>query len=159
VEFRARWETSAPFSISDGRVFQGNVGYRDKATAPEPIVHVSNGWYSCVAIDLRVTMNKYVLGVIIGVFGALAIAVLIGLKYSHAALLFGLIAAISASVVIHKVSNKNWSLGMLMGLSVFASFPLKKLFQLDGFINEIPVTLAYFAILWVVGFGWKRSWR
>lgn len=104
-------------------------------------------------------MNKYVLCVIIGIFGALAIAVAIGLKYSQAALLFGLIAAISAPVVIHKVSNKNWSLGMLMGLSVFGSFPLKKLFQLDGFINEIPVNLAYVAILWVVGFGWKRSWR
>jgi len=104
-------------------------------------------------------MNKYSLGVIIAVFGALIIAVPIGLKYSQATLLFGLIAAISAPVVIHKTPDKNWALGMLMGLSFFASFPLKKLFQIDGFVNEIPVTLAYAAILWVIGFGWKRSWR
>ena len=104
-------------------------------------------------------MNKYVLGVTIAVFGALVIAVPIGLKYSQATLLFGVIAAVSAPMVIHKISDKNWSLGMLMGLSFFASFPLKKLFQIDGFMNEIPVTLAYVAILWVIGFGWKRSWR
>ena len=109
--------------------------------------------------NLRDMMNKYVLGVTIAVFGALVIAVPIGLKYSQATLLFGLIAAVSAPMVIHKISDKNWSLGMLMGLSFFASFPLKKLFQIDGFMNEIPVTLAYVAILWVIGFGWKRSWR
>mgnify|MGYP001801350748 CR=1 FL=1 len=104
-------------------------------------------------------MNKYGLAVTIAVFGALAIAVPIGLKYSQATLLFGLIAAVSAPVVIHKIPNASWALGMLMGLSFFASFPLKKLFQIDGFINELPVTLAYVALLWVIGFGWNRSWR
>lgn len=104
-------------------------------------------------------MNKYGLAVTIAVFGALSIAVLIGLKYSQATLLFGLIAALSAPVVIHKISNVSWALGMLMGLSIFASFPLKRLFQIDGFINEMPVTLAYVSLLWVIGFGWRRSWR
>ena len=103
-------------------------------------------------------MNKYGLAVTIAVFGALVIAVPIGLKYSQATLLFGLIAALSAPVVIHKIPNVSWAMGMLMGLSIFASFPLKKLFQIDGFINEMPVTLAYAALLWVIGFGWRRSW-
>ncbi len=104
-------------------------------------------------------MNKYGLAVTVVVFGALAVAVAIGLKYSQATLLFGLIAAISAPVVIHKIPNVSSALGMLVGLSFFASFPLKKLFQIDGFINEVPVTLAYAALLWAIGFGWKRSWR
>ena len=104
-------------------------------------------------------MNKYGLAVNIAVIGTLIIAVPVGLKYSQATLLFGLIAALSAPVVIHKIPNANWALGMLMGLSFFASFPLKKLFQIDGFINEVPVTLAYAALLWVIGFGWRRSWR
>ncbi|WP_108815029.1 hypothetical protein [Loktanella sp. Alg231-35] len=104
-------------------------------------------------------MNKFGLGVFVAVFGALTLAVPIGLKYSQATLQFGLIAAISAPVVIHKISDKNWSLGMLMGLSYFASFPLKKLFQIDGLVTDISVTLAYAGILWLVGFGWKRSWR
>ncbi|MEO3476294.1 hypothetical protein AAFO90_01315 [Phaeobacter sp. CAU 1743] len=104
-------------------------------------------------------MNKYGLGVAVAAVGALIVAVPIGLKYSQATLLFGLIAAVSAPVVIHKIEDKNWSLGMLMGLTLFASFPFKKLFQIDGFINEIPVTLAYVVVLWVIGFGWKRSWR
>lgn len=104
-------------------------------------------------------MNKYGLAVTIAVFGALIIAVPIGLKYSQATLLFGLIAALSAPVVIHKVPDANWASGMLMGLSFFASFPLKKLFQIEGFINEASVMLAYAALLWVIGFGWRRSWR
>lgn len=104
-------------------------------------------------------MNKYFWGVSIAVFGALVVAVPIGLKYSQATLLFGLIAAISAPVVIHKISNKNGSLGMLMGLSMFASFPLKKLFQIDGSMNEFLVTLVYAALLWTIGFGWRRNWR
>ena len=104
-------------------------------------------------------MNKYNLTVIFAVFAALIVAVPIGLKYSQATVLFGLIAAISAPIVIHKTPDTGWALGMLMGLSFFASFPLKKLFQIDGFINEIPVTLAYVAILWIIGFGWRRSWR
>ncbi len=104
-------------------------------------------------------MNKYFLGVIIAVFGALSVAAALGLKYSVATLLFGLVAAISAPLVVHKISDRNWSLGMFVGLSIFASFPAKKLFQLDGFLQEVPVTVAYAAILWVVGFGWKRSWR
>lgn len=104
-------------------------------------------------------MNKYGLAVTIAVLGTLAIAVSVGLKYSQATLLFGLIAALSAPVAIHKIPSVNWALGMLMGLSIFASFPLKKLFQIDGFINEAPVTLAYVALLWLIGFGWRRSWR
>ena len=104
-------------------------------------------------------MNKYGLAVTIVVFGTLAIAVPIGLRYSQAALLFGLIAALSAPVVIHKISDAGWALGMLMGLSFFASSPLKKLYQIDGFINDIPVTLGYAALLWVIGFGWRRRWR
>ncbi|WP_298557907.1 hypothetical protein [uncultured Aliiroseovarius sp.] len=103
-------------------------------------------------------MNKFGVGVAIAVFGAIAIAVPLGLRYSQATLLFGLIAAISAPVIIHKIPNNNYSLGMLVGLAFFASFPLKKLFQIDGFINEIPVTLAYAAVLWTIGFGWKRRW-
>ncbi|WP_306115867.1 MULTISPECIES: hypothetical protein [unclassified Roseovarius] len=104
-------------------------------------------------------MNKYVLGVVIAVFGTLVIAVSVGLKYSQASLLFGLVAAVSAPVVIHKISDVGWSIGMLMGLSFYASFPIKKLFQIDGIINEIPVTLVYVAVLWVIGLGWRRSWR
>jgi hypothetical protein len=86
-------------------------------------------------------MNKYFWGVMIAVFGALAVAVLIGLKYSQAVLFFGLIAVLSAPIVIHKISNKNWSLSMLVGLSLFASFPLKKLYQIDGFVGGISVSL------------------
>ena len=104
-------------------------------------------------------MNKYGWGVIIVMIVALVGTVPLGLKYSQATLLFGLIAAISAPVVIHKIPESSWAMGLVIGLSFFASFPLKKLFQIEGFVNEIPVTLAYAATLWVIGFGWKRSWR
>ena len=92
-------------------------------------------------------------------FGALAIAAAMGLKYSQATLLFGLVAVVCAPVVLHRIPNKNSALGMLVGLSIFASFPLKKLFQVDGFVGDVSVSLVYGAVLWVVGFGWKRNWR
>jgi len=104
-------------------------------------------------------MNKYGLAVIVTVVGALVIAVLIGLKYSQPTLLFGLVAALSAPVVFHKMPSIGWTVGMLVGLSSFAIFPLKKLYQIDGFIHEMPVNQSYAAILWVIGFGWKTSWR
>ena len=103
-------------------------------------------------------MNKFGFAVAAAVLGALTAAAVIGLKYSQATLLFGLISAFSAPLVIHKISSVGWAVGMLIGLAIFASFPLKKLFQVDGFVNETPVTLAYVAILWVIGFGWKREW-
>jgi len=101
-------------------------------------------------------MNKYVFAVISVVLGTLIIAVPLSLKYSEATLLFGFIAA---PIVVHKIPNVGYALGILIGLSAFASFPLKKLFQIDGFAKGILVTLAYVAILWVIGFGWKRNWR
>ncbi|RFP88337.1 hypothetical protein DZK27_09640 [Rhodobacteraceae bacterium 63075] len=104
-------------------------------------------------------MNKYGFGVFIAAFGALVVAAMMGLKYSQATVLFGLIAAISAPVVIHRVPDRTWSIIMLVALAAFASHPLKKLFQIEGFAGEIPVTLAYCGILWVIGFGWKRSWQ
>ena len=102
-------------------------------------------------------MNKFGVGVLAVLFGALIVAVSIGLKYSHATVFFGLVAASAAPVVIHKIPNQSLSLGLLMALSLFASFPLKKLFQIDGFIHELPVTLVYAGMLWLIGFGWKRS--
>jgi hypothetical protein len=104
-------------------------------------------------------LDKYVWGVIIAVVGATAVSVPIGLKYSEATLLYGLIAAFSAPVVIHRVSDKGWSLGMFVGLTIFASFPLKKLLKLDGDLEKLALSFAYAGILWVIGFGWKRSWR
>jgi hypothetical protein len=116
------------------------------------------GIFSCAKAE-EGELDKYVWGVIIAVAGATAVSVPIGLKYSEATLLFGLIAALSAPVVIHRVSDKGWSLGLLVGLSIFASFPLKKLLKLDGFLEEMAVSIAYVGILWVIGFGWRRSWR
>lgn len=103
-------------------------------------------------------MNKYFFA-IVAVVSISILLTSLGLKYSHATLLFGLAAAGLAPIAIHKVPNSNIAVGLLMGLAYFASFPFKKLFQLDGFIQEIPVTLIYAGILWTIGAGWKRSWK
>ncbi|GAA6193630.1 hypothetical protein [Phaeobacter sp. NW0010-22] len=104
-------------------------------------------------------MNKYSVLIAAIVFLTLLLAVPIGLKYSQASLLFGFVALVLAPIAIHKTPSVNWALGLLMGLAIFASFPFKKLFQLDGFVQEAPVTLAYAGILWLIGMGWKRSWK
>lgn len=63
-------------------------------------------------------MNNYGLAVTIAVFVALIIVISTGLKYSKATLLFGLIAVLSAPVVLHNIPNVSWALGMLMVLSL-----------------------------------------
>jgi len=44
-------------------------------------------------------------------------------------------------------------------LSIFASFPFRQLYQIEGFVREIPIIAIYAGILWLVGRGWKRSWQ
>ena len=101
-------------------------------------------------------MNKYVVLVIVGVFGTLFLSV--GLRYSQAVLLFGVVAVVLAPVIFHKIENLSSSLGLFMGLADFASAPAKKLFQLDGILAELPMTLAYMVVLFLTGAGWKRDW-
>lgn len=104
-------------------------------------------------------MNKYGIGVILAVMVVLTLALALSLKYSQATLLFGFVALVSAPIVIHRIPDKNWSMAMLFVLAIFASFPFRKLYQIDGFIREIPVLVIYVGILWLVGRGWKRSWQ
>jgi hypothetical protein len=103
-------------------------------------------------------VNKYALGVVFVVFGTLTVSFMVGLIYSQAVLVFGLASALAAPVVIHKVPNANIAPGLFVGLTLFASFPFRKLFKIDGMVEELAVNFAYAAVLWIVGFGWKRIW-
>lgn len=104
-------------------------------------------------------MDRYSLLILGIVLSVLWLSVLVELKYSHATLLYGMVALVLAPIAIHKVPRVNGALGLLLGLAVFASFPFKELFQLDGLVQEVPVTLAYAGMLWLIGMGWKRSWK
>jgi hypothetical protein len=103
-------------------------------------------------------VNKYALGVVFVVFGTLTVSFMVGLKYSQAVLVFGLVSALAAPVVIHKVPNASIATGLFVGLTLFAGFPFRKLFKIDGMVEELAVNFAYAAVLWIVGFGWKRIW-
>ncbi len=87
------------------------------------------------------------------------LSVAIGLKYSHAVLVFGIVAVILSPFAIHKIPRPNFATGMLVGLALFAGFPLRKPYQLEGLTQGVPVLLIYAAGLWVIGMGWKRSWK
>jgi hypothetical protein len=104
-------------------------------------------------------MNKVFVGVTVVMFASLIVAVQLGLRYSQCSILFGLIAAVSAPFVIHKIDSPGTVSAVLVGLSIYASFPVKKLFQLDGFLQEVPLTFVYAGVLWVVGAGWTRAWK
>lgn len=69
------------------------------------------------------------------------LGVVLGLRYSQAAILFGIVAAILAFTTIPKVVSNNWAMGLFATLAIFASYPVKKLFRLEGFAQEAPVTL------------------
>ena len=104
-------------------------------------------------------MNKYFAIVNVVVFSCLFLALPLGLNYLQAAILFGIVAALLAPIAIHKVPDIHWVTGLLVGLALFASFPLKKLLPLDGYFQEVLLSMAYGAALWVIGAGWKRSWK
>ncbi len=104
-------------------------------------------------------MNQYAVSIVAIMFLTIFLAALAGLRYSQASLVFGIIAAVLAPIAIHKVPKLSLSVAFLVSLAIFASYPAKKLFQLNGFFQEFPLTLAYAALLWFIGIGWKRSWK
>jgi len=104
-------------------------------------------------------MNKFGFLIVVVIFVAITFAVAVGLKYFHAAVLFSVVAAVLAPVAIHKIPESNIATGMLVGLAVFASYPFRKYFHIDSLIAYMLVTLACLAVLWLIGFGWKRSWK
>ena len=104
-------------------------------------------------------MNKYGIGVILAVMVVLTLALALSLRFSQATLLFGFVACVAAPIVVHRIPDRNWSLALLFMLSIFASFPFRQLYQIEGFVREIPIIAIYAGILWLVGRGWKRSWQ
>lgn len=96
------------------------------------------------------------IGVIVGII--LVASVQLGLQYSQAAILFAGVAGMCAPIVVKRIENPNLAIFMLVGLGLFASFPLKQLFQLEGLMLGILVTAPYVAALWVIGAGWRRRW-
>lgn len=97
--------------------------------------------------------------ILLVLFAIMATALSLNLKYVYAAPVSFLFAALLSPVAIHKVSEKSLSIGLLVALAMFASHPFRKLFQLDGFIEQIAVTVTFLGLFWIFGFGWKRNWR
>jgi hypothetical protein len=106
-------------------------------------------------------VNRPVVLVLLAVAVSVVAAMVLSLRFSEAALLFALVAGASAPVVVHRVRSRALSLGLLTGLALFASFPAKKLygvFVTYGTFGELAVTLAFLAVLFLVGAGWRRDW-
>jgi hypothetical protein len=104
-------------------------------------------------------MSKYLALIAVVLIVTLILGVQIPLKYSQAVVVFGLVAVVLAPVAIHKLRHPALAAGVLVGLAMFASYPLEKLFRIGDTFQEFLVTAAYGAVLFVIGFGWKRSWR
>ncbi|TYC75777.1 hypothetical protein FMN63_05190 [Stappia sp. BW2] len=104
-------------------------------------------------------MNSYFIIILAIVLAVVFCAAFLGLSYLHSSILFGVVAVALSPVAIHRIPQSNLATGALVGLAIFASYPLKKFLHLDSFVLSILLTLACFAVLWVVGFGWKRSWK
>ncbi|WP_166415971.1 hypothetical protein [Cochlodiniinecator piscidefendens] len=102
-------------------------------------------------------MGEYFIFIVAVVIATFWIALSLGLRYSQASLLFGIVALALAPIAMHRISSQNWAIGTICGLGIFASFPMKRLFQLDGPLQEVPVSLLYIAILWVISMPWKKA--
>lgn len=104
-------------------------------------------------------MNKHFWIIISSILVCMLLAVALGLKYSQAAIVFGIAAAIMAPFAIHRVPDSRFAASLIIALAYFASFPVKKLYNLDGVMPEAVLALIYAAVLWLIGLGWKRSWK
>ena len=102
--------------------------------------------------------TKYAIGIGVIVAIVMVASVQVGLQLSHAAFLFAGVAGMCAPVVVKRVENANLAIFLLVALGLFASFPLKQLFQLEGLMLGILVTAPYVGALWVIGGGWRRKW-
>ena len=99
-------------------------------------------------------------------FVVLAIALLtvlasiqISLPQIYALPVFGMVAVVLSPLAVHKIpSAPNAALALIV-LGIMGSIPLRSLLQLDYLPMGVLVILAYSAVLWVTGFGWRRTWR
>ena len=102
--------------------------------------------------------HKYAIGIAVIVGIVLVATVQVGLGAFHAALLFAGVAAMCAPIVVKRIENATLATFYLVGLGLFASFPVKQIYQLDGLMLNILVTAPYVGALFLIGGGWKRSW-
>ena len=102
--------------------------------------------------------HKYAIGIAAIVGIVLVASVEVGLPASQAALLFAAVAAMCAPFAVKRIEHPTLATAVLVGLGLFASFPVKQLYQLDGLMLNILVTAPYVGALFVIGQGWKRRW-
>lgn len=99
---------------------------------------------------------EVIIGLLLAVSLALGFAV--PLLYSQAALLFFFVAIMCSQIVVRRIENLNMAVCFLVGLAIFASFPMKKLFGVEGFVPGMLLSAGYCGLLWITGFGWRRKW-
>ena len=82
----------------------------------------------------------------------------LGISAVFASLAFLVIAVCLSPIAVHKVENHQVAIGLLLALSFFASYPMKRVLGMDDFVLELLLSAVYLGILYVTGFGWRRSW-
>lgn len=103
-------------------------------------------------------MNKFLIAIGVVLVLTFAFTETSGLEPMQLSIVFGVVAALLAPVAVHKIPNPSWSLGALVGMAFFVGHPLKSALGVQGYGQEMALNVACFAALWVIGFGWKRSW-
>ena len=101
----------------------------------------------------------HVAWVILAMVAAVIAAVVTGLSYAIATVLFGVIGLVGAPIVIHKLEKPAAAGIGLIILAGFSSFPAKKLLTASGSIEDLAITVGYAALFWVAGLGWTRDWK
>ncbi|AVX03439.1 hypothetical protein MXMO3_00907 [Maritalea myrionectae] len=103
-------------------------------------------------------MNRYGIVMLVTSASLLIIAVVIRLSYLNTSVLFGLVALAFAPLAMHRFSQ-NATISALVGLSLFAAYPLYKLVGQGNIFTLLGFQVGYLALFWVIGAGWKRDWK
>jgi hypothetical protein len=89
--------------------------------------------------------------IVVFITGSLAI----GLSYFYAAVLFFVVASGLAIFVLRKIEHQATIVGAVVGISLFAAFPVKRILGNPGTLVDMGVTLLFAAYFLTISSRWK----
>ncbi len=97
-------------------------------------------------------------GLFCGAMGLAVAAAVFSLSYGMTSVLFAVYALGAAPVAVHKIDKASHSIAVLVGLSLFVGYPIRRAIGEEGAMVQVVLTVAVLVGLWVAGFGWRRAW-
>jgi hypothetical protein len=87
------------------------------------------------------------------------VSVFLSVSYFFAAVFFSGLSIFLAPLAIHRITDAQLSLSMLVLLYLFSAYPVRKVLASEGLLTNGILVFSCFVILWLIGGGWRRGWQ